>query len=78
MSEEYLSEHSPEPGVPQTGTKAYIATLISFVVSFAGMWVVDTEPFTNKELVSALIASAVVCGLTGGGTYVTKNWKKVK
>lgn len=73
-----MSEMSPDPGVPQTGTKAYVATAIAFLVAFAGIWILDEDPFTQKELVGALLAAAVGSGLTGGGTYMTKNRKKVK
>lgn len=70
------NENSPAPGTPQTATKAYVATAISFVTTFVGVWVADTDPFTAKEVAQGLVTAAVASGLTGGATFVVKNRTK--
>lgn len=68
-----MSNLSPAPGVPQTGTKAYVSAALAFVVAFATYYIADVDPFTKKEIVEALIIAAIGSGLAGGGTYVAKN-----
>lgn len=66
-------ENSPNPGVPQTGTKAYVATALSGLVIFVGAWVADTDPVTGKEVASWIVMALVGSGVVGGATYRTKN-----
>ena len=68
-----MSVNSPEPGTPQTPYKAYAATAVSFVATFIGVWVADTDPFTAKEVAAGLVTAAVASGLTGSATYAVRN-----
>lgn len=68
--------HSPAPGTPQTGTKAVVATAVSFVCAFVALWVADTGHFTPKEIAADIVASAIASGLTGGAAFVVKNKPK--
>lgn len=68
-----MSNQTPAPGTPQTGTKAYVATALTFITTFVGVWIADTDPFTAKEVAGALVTAAVASGITGGATYVTAN-----
>lgn len=71
-----MSNLSPAPGVPQTPTKAYVATILTFVASFVTYWIADKDPFTAKEIGEAAVTAAVAAGIIGGGTYGTKNRPK--
>lgn len=64
---------SPAPGTPQTPYKAYAATVVSFLATFIGVWIADTDPFTAKEVAGGLVTAAVASGLTGGVTYGVRN-----
>lgn len=55
--------------------KAYAATAISFLVTFAGFWIADTDPFTAKEAVQGLVTAAIGSGLTGGAAFAVSNPK---
>jgi hypothetical protein len=68
-----MSNNSPAPAVKQTGYKAYAATAVSFLATFAGVWIADTAPFTAKEAVGGLITAAIASGLSGGATYFIRN-----
>jgi hypothetical protein len=46
---------------------------VSFVVTFVGVWIADTDPFTSKEIAAGLVTAAVGSGLTGGAAYVVRN-----
>lgn len=58
--------------------KAYIATALTAVGTFAAYWIADKDPFTAKEIGEAALAALVASGLTGGATFQVKNPKKVK
>lgn len=68
-----MADNSPAPGTPQTGTKAYVATVLAFLVLFVGQWIADTDPVTAKEVAAWLVYALIGSGLTGGATYITKN-----
>lgn len=68
--------NSAAPGTPQTALKAQVATALTAVVSFVGVWIADTDPFTAKEAAAAGITALVAAGLVGGGTYAAKNRAK--
>ena len=68
-----VEEYSPDPGTPQTGKKAYVAAAGTAVVTFIGLWVADTDPFTIKEAAQAAVTSVVSSGIIGLLTYQTKN-----
>lgn len=55
--------------------KAYVATGLSFVAGVVLIWVNDDDPFTKKELASAVISSAVGSGIVGAGTWWKSNPK---
>lgn len=57
----------------QTNAKAYAATAVSFLATFVGVWVADTDPFTAKEIAQGLVTAGVASGLTGGATYAVRN-----
>lgn len=76
MANEHV-EHSPAPGTPQTGYKAYVATALTVVVSFVMWWVADEDPFTAKEAAEGAVGALIAGGLVGGGTFVVKNKAKV-
>lgn len=65
--------NSPDPGVKQTPYKAYAATAVSFVATFVGIWIADTDPFTAKEIAGGLVTAAIASGLTGGAAYGVPN-----
>jgi predicted TIM-barrel enzyme len=69
-------DDSPAPGTPQTGTKAYVATALSAAAVFAGIWIKDTDPFTMKEAVQAVLTALVASGVVGIPTYYTRNKAK--
>ena len=71
-----INQPSPEPGTPQTPTKAYVATALTFITTFAGVWIADTDPFTAKEVAGGLITAAIASGITGGATYAIRNKAK--
>lgn len=58
---------------PKRPWKAIGATAVSFVVTFAGIWIADVDPFTAKEAVGALVTAAIGSGLTGGAAYAVRN-----
>lgn len=68
-----MSDYSPAPGVPQTGTKAYVATGLTVVVAFVLQWVADEDPFTAKEMANAAVLALVSGGVVGVPTYAAKN-----
>lgn len=68
-----MSGNSPAPGTPQTGTKAYVASAISFLAIFVGIWVADVDPFTGKEVAAAIVTALIGSGITGGTAYAVKN-----
>jgi hypothetical protein len=69
-----MSNLSPAPGVPQTGTKAKYAGVVSAGLTFVGAvlayWIADADPFTAKEFGEAVLTGAVAAGVIGGGTGV--------
>jgi hypothetical protein len=71
-----MSNYSPAPGTPQTGTKAVVAAVVSAVVAFIMYWVVDPGAFTGADVVEALVAAVLASGLTGVPTYVIPNRTK--
>jgi high-affinity Fe2+/Pb2+ permease len=71
-----MSTYSPEPGVPQTGTKAYVATGLSFAAAFLAYWIADKDPFTAKEIGEGVLTAAIAGGIVGGGTFTVKNRRK--
>lgn len=68
-----MSNLSPAPGTPQTGTKAYVATAATVVVAFVLVWVADEDPFTAKEAASAAVQALIAGGLVGIPTYAARN-----
>lgn len=71
-----MSNLSPAPGVPQTGTKAYIATGIAFVGAFLtallAQWT-DSDPLQARDFIVALAAAIASGVLTGIGAYMVPN-----
>ena len=67
-----MSNLSPAPGTPQTGTKAKYAAVVSGALTFVGAvlayWIADADPFTAKEFGEACLTGAVAAGVIGGGT----------
>ena len=72
-----MSNLSPDPGVPQTPTKALVSTVLTAIVAFGLYYVGDDDPFTKKEIVEGIIYSLVGSGLVGGATFFTKNKRTV-
>jgi uncharacterized membrane protein YedE/YeeE len=68
-----MSNLSPAPGTPQTGTKAYLATGLTVVVAFVLLWVADKDPFTAKEAASAAVQALIGGGVVGVPTYLARN-----
>jgi hypothetical protein len=68
-----MSNYSPDPGVPQTPTKAYAATGLAFVAGFVAFWIGDKDPFTSKDIGEAALTAAMSAGIIGGATYKVKN-----
>lgn len=71
-----MSNYSPDPGVPQTPTKALVAGLIGGLLAFGAYYVGDDGAFTRKEIVQALLLAVPASGLIGVPTYITKNSRK--
>lgn len=69
-------ENSPAPGTPQTSHKAVIAGVGSAIMMFGTAWVMDVDPFTAKEAVSAGISSILLGGGLFGVTFVVPNRAK--
>lgn len=67
---------SPAPGTPQTPTKAWVATGLSFVAGVVGFWIADEDPFTAKEVAQACLTSGISCGIIGVGTWAVPNKRK--
>ena len=61
------------PADPKRPWKAYAATALSGLSVFVAAWVADTDPFTQKEIVAALVAAVIGSGITGGATYAVRN-----
>ena len=53
--------------------KAYAATALAGLSVFVAAWATDTDPFTSKEIVAALVAAVIGSGVTGGATYAVTN-----
>lgn len=68
-----MSNNSPDPGVPQTPAKAYVATALTCVVTFVMLWVADDDPFTAKEAAESAVQSLIAGGVVGVPTYLTRN-----
>lgn len=60
---------------PKRPWKAIASTAVSFVATFAGIWIADVDPFTAKEAVGALVTAAIASGLTGGAAFAVRNPK---
>lgn len=71
-----MSNLSPAPGTPQTAYKAYAATALTCVVSFALFWVADEDPFTAKEVAEGVVGALIAGGLVGGTTLQVRNKAK--
>ena len=61
------------PADPKRPWKAYAATALSGLSVFVAAWVADTDPFTQKEIVAALVAAVIGSGITGATTYAVAN-----
>lgn len=71
----------PETAVeadPARPWKAYTSAAGAAVVTFVGMWVADTDPFTVKEAAQAGVAALIASGLVGVPTYAVANPLKRK
>lgn len=68
---------SPTPGTPQTATKSWVATALTFAATFGMFYVGDDDPFTRKEMVEGLISAGVLSGVIGGLTWAVPNKRKV-
>lgn len=79
-----MSEFTPEEqeavvvADPKRPYKAYVSAGLSAVVTFVGIWIADTDPFTMKEAAGAAVAGLVASGIVGVPTYYTSNPTKVK
>ena len=67
---------TPAPGVPQTGTKAYIAAGLGFIGAFLTtlltVWT-DTDPLTARDFIVATAAAVTSGAVTGIVTYAIPN-----
>ena len=63
----------PAPDNPKKPYKAYAATALAGLSVFVAAWATDTDPFTSKEIVAALVAAVIGSGITGGATYAVAN-----
>ena len=61
------------PADPKRPYKAYAATVLAGLSVFVSAWVADTDPFTTKEIVAALVAAVIGSGITGATTYAVVN-----
>lgn len=68
-----MSDLSPAPGTPQTATKAWWATGLTFAVAFVTFWVADDDPFTAKEAAQGVVSALIASGLVGGTAYQVPN-----
>jgi len=71
-----MTDASPAPGVPQTGTKAWVATGASAVVGFVLFWIADEDPFTAKEAAQGAVSALIGAGLVGAPTWAIRNRRK--
>lgn len=67
---------SAAPGVPQTPTKAVVATVLAFLTILVSAWIADDNGASGQEILSWVISALVGSGLTGGATYQAKNKRK--
>lgn len=65
--------NSPDPGVPQSPTKAVTAGLASGLMAFAMFYVGDDDPFTKKEIIQGLLLAVPASGLVAVPTYLARN-----
>lgn len=70
------NQNSPPPGTPQTATKAYAATAISFVTIVLSAWIADNGGVTAKEVGEWVLLGLVGSGITGGATWRIPNKAK--
>lgn len=74
-----MSNLSPAPGTPQTGTKAYIAGVAAFVGTFIfGLWQAlsdrtDLDSMTNTQWLIVVLGALATAVSTGGFTYAVQN-----
>ena len=66
-------DHSPDPGTPQTGTKAWAAAASTAASLFVAAWVGDVPPFTANDALQAAAAAATGSGIVGMVTYWVRN-----
>ncbi len=67
------NENSPAPGTPQSPTKAYFATALTFLTIVVSAWIADDDGTTGKEIMTWVLSALVGSGLTGAVTYKVKN-----
>lgn len=67
---------SAAPGVPQTSTKAVVATVLAFLTILVSAWIADDGGASGQEILSWVISAVLGSGLTGGLTYQAKNVAK--
>lgn len=63
---------------PARPWKAYTSAAAGALVTFVGIWVADTDPFTAKEAAAAGVAALVASGVVGVPTYIVRNPLKRK
>ena len=68
-----MTNHSPDPGVPQTPMKALTAGLTAGLMAFGMFYVGDDGAFTKKEIIQGLLLAVPASGLVGLPTYFAKN-----
>lgn len=70
-----MTVNSPEPGTPQTKTKAYVAAAAAATVAFLGALgtALTDGSVSAQEWTTVIIAGIVGAGLAGIGTAATPN-----
>lgn len=77
-----MSNVTPTPGTPQTGTKAVLAAALSFVGTFIfGLWQAladrtDLDSMTNTQWLIVILGALATSLATGGFTYSVANKPK--
>lgn len=66
---------------PKRPYKAYVSGALTAVATFVLLWLQDKggpHGFTSTEFGQDVVAAILASGLIGGGTFLTKNPKRLK